>query len=249
MTFRAPVVFASLARSWCCRWLARPLIGRRAAACSSPGCWRSRRCSRSTAAWCGRTGDRAAGAGRRRSRCCAGARAGGCGGGLRLAVLARALPLVPSRDGAALAAPFGLLVIETRRGAARVDALAIEQPRATPRDLAIAAVSAPLLVGAFMVPAWQSLRDLYAAKSGIARFSFELVPPIARLQAGAADGTAEIAVTVLFWCAGRGRVRRPGAPARAARALPDRRRRSRSGWGSRSWRRSDCSTRSSSIAI
>jgi hypothetical protein len=50
-----------------------------------------------------------------------------------------------------------------------------------------------------MVPLWPSLRELYAAKSGIAPFSFELVPPIARLQSGIALGATAVALTVLFW--------------------------------------------------
>ncbi len=98
------------------------------------------------------------------------------------------------------AAPFGLLVIETALLRLRPGAARSEPPRVPARDLAIVAGLAALLVASFMLPAWQSLRDLYAAKSGIAPFSFELVPSIARLQAGAAVGRAELTVTILFWC-------------------------------------------------
>jgi len=49
------------------------------------------------------------------------------------------------------------------------------------------------------VPTWRSLQALVAAKSGIARFSFELVAPIARLQAGTTTGAAAIAMAIVFW--------------------------------------------------
>jgi len=67
------------------------------------------------------------------------------------------------------------------------------------RDIAIAATIAALLIAAFLAPTWKSLRELFSAKSGIAPFSFELIPPIARLEAGAANGPAMNAVTLLFW--------------------------------------------------
>jgi hypothetical protein len=198
MTFRAPIVVASMATILVLPWIARPLIGRRAAVL-----WAWLLALSPVLAIYG---------GMVRPYAVIGLLApaavlailrwrasGRLGWGIAFAVLAALCLWFHLATAPLLVAPFGLLLLETIAARVRGRARA-EQPQATPRDLAIAAGTSAVLVGAFMVPAWQSLRDLYAAKSGIAGFSFELVPAIARLQAGAADGRSELTVTILFWC-------------------------------------------------
>jgi alpha-1,2-mannosyltransferase len=198
MTFRAPIVVFSLATILMLPWLARPLIGARAAVlwawllALSPVLAIYGGMVRPYAV-IGLLAPAAALAILRWRE------SGRLRWGVSFAVLAALCLWFHLATAPLLVAPFGLLVIETVVARARGRA-PTEEPRARPRDLAIAAVLAAALVGAFMVPAWQSLRDLYAAKSGIAQFSVELVPAIARLQAGASDGRSELTVTILFWC-------------------------------------------------
>jgi hypothetical protein len=197
MTFRAPIVAVSVATIVALPWIARPLIGARAAVL-----WAWLLALSPVLAIYG---------GMVRPYAVIGLLApaatlavlrwrasGRLAWGIAYAVVAALCLWFHLATAPLLLAPFGLLVIETvlarRRGGAPG-----EPPRVALRDLAITAGAAAVLVGAFMVPLWQSLRDLYAAKSGIARFSLELVPPIARLQAGTTIGGFAVAATVLFW--------------------------------------------------
>jgi hypothetical protein len=197
MTFRAPVMVASLAAILLLPWLARPLYGSRVALlfawllALSPvleiygGMVRPYAFVALLAPAVTLVALRWRGSGRP-------------AWGLAWAVLSALCLWFHLATAPLLVAPFGLLLLEKararmRRGAPRDTAL---PPL---RDLAIAGAAAALLVAAFMVPLWESLRELYAAKGGITRFSFELLPPIARLQAGTAVGDGAIAATFLFW--------------------------------------------------
>ena len=198
MTFRAPVVAASLAAILVLPWLARPMLGRRAAIlfawvlALSPvlaiygGMVRPYGVIGLLAPAATLTVLRWRASGR-------------LGWGVAFAVIGALSVWFHLATAPLVAAPFGLLVIETALARLRPLPARSEPARARARDLAMVAGLAVLLVASFMLPAWQSLRELYAAKSGIAGFSFELVPWIARLQAGAAVGKADLTVTILFW--------------------------------------------------
>jgi hypothetical protein len=197
MTFRAPIVAVSLATIVVLPWIARGLIGARAAVtwawllALSPvlAIYGGMVRPYAVIALLGPVATLAVLRWRASGR---------LAWGLGYAVLAALCLWFHLATAPLLLAPIGLLALETVL--VRVRRRARDQPPLVSlRDLAIAAGAAVVLVAAFMVPLWQSLRDLYAAKSGIAPFSFELVPPIARLQSGVAIGPLAVALTVLFW--------------------------------------------------
>ena len=223
MTFRAPVVAASLAAILvlplagpaCCSAGGRP--------CSSPGCSRCRRCSRSTAAWCARTAVIALLAPAADARGAALARRRTAGVGCRLRGAGALCLWFHLATAPLLAAPFGLLVIETALARLRAERGCAASRRASARR-AISRSVAGLARAPGRARSWCPPGDRCAtstpprAASRASRSSwcrrslvFRPAPP---------TGTPALTVTLLFWGLAAVGCRRPGAPARAARALP-----------------------------
>jgi hypothetical protein len=210
MTFRAPVLLASLATILILPWLARPLIGRRPAVlfawllAVSPVLAIYGRLVRPY----GVIGLLAPAATLLVLRWRA---SGRLGWGVAYAVVSALCLWFHLAMAPLLVAPFGLLLLE------RVSSRPSNDRRAQPGPVANGAsmaTAAPLpwaqlgvvailtlaLVALYMVPGWESLRALYAGKTGFSHFSLAVVPPVLELQAGATYGRAPYVTAFLFWC-------------------------------------------------
>ena len=148
---------------------------------------------------------------------------GRLGGALRFAVLARAVPLVPSRDGAAAGRALRAARDRDRRGAtaSRSARAASRRARsaARSRDRRPASARAPRSARSWCRPGSRCATSTPPrAASRASRSSWcRRSPSSGRRRHGAAESRSRYVLVP-----GRGRVRRPGAPAPAARALPGR---------------------------